>query len=157
MHQILKDEEFLKKAKELVLYAKHEICIATFKAEITTKSRGKKLKEFFDYCTDAANLGVDVKILTNGKEHRGYIPDSNVYALRWLKKTKIKARTFKDARICHAKIIIIDKQIAIIGSHNLSVSSCTKNFEISYLIEDSTIAYKLWEMFDDVWDKAKEI
>lgn len=153
---ILKDEEFLKCAKKLIVYAKSEICISTFKAEITTSKKGQKLKEFFDYAVDAANLGVDVKILTNGKDHRGHIPDSNGYAIRWLKSTNAKVRALHDGRICHAKIIIVDRQVAIIGSHNLSVRSCHNNFEISSLIEDSTCALRLWTMFDEVWDRAKK-
>ncbi len=154
---ILKDEHFLKRAKERISHAKTCIMISTFKAEITTKRRGSALKEFFDLLIAAANEGVDVLLLTNGKEHRGHIPDSNAYACRYLKKTKVKVRVLPNARVCHAKLIMVDWNVAILGSHNLSVRSCHNNFELSVEIFDKNLLQDLFLMFSENWGRAKAI
>ena len=157
MNMILKDEQFLNTAGWRVANAKACIFISTFKAEITTKKRGKKLKEFFDLLIAAANEGVNVLLLTNGKEHRNHIPDSNAYAIKYLKKSKVKVRVLPNARVCHAKLIIIDWEVAILGSHNLSVRSCHNNFELSVEISDKEQIRALYDIFCQLWNDAKAI
>jgi len=46
--QILKDEQFLPRARDLVRGATQSIYISTFKAEITSKPRGQKLFDVLD-------------------------------------------------------------------------------------------------------------
>ena len=152
---ILKDEEYLERIRAYATGATSNITISTFKAEITTKKRGKKLKEFFDLLITAANNGVNVFLLTNGQEHRGHIPDSNAYAIKYLQKTNVNVRVLPSARVCHAKLFMVDWQVAILGSHNLSVRSCHNNFEISAEIFDKNTIADLYNIFTQLWETAK--
>ncbi len=157
MIDILKDERFLTTARRLCELASSSIYISTFKAEMTTKKRGAKLKEFFDLLIRAAAEGVDVRLITNGVQKRSYIPDSNIYALRTLKRTKVKVRVLPNGRVCHSKIIIVDREMALLGSHNLSVKSCHNNFEVSCLISDMQPVFDLLDIYQEVWDAGKPI
>ncbi len=157
MTYILKDESFLQQATELIQQAQTSIYISTFKAEITTKRRGAKLKQFFDLLIQAALENVEVRLITNGGEHRGHIPDSNIYALRMLKFTKVKVRILPNSRVCHSKIILIDNKLAILGSHNLSVKSCHNNFEISCIISEPVALETLHSIYEEVWSTGKDI
>ena len=151
---LLPDEQFLLAAIGLITSAEKSIYISTFKAEITTKPRGRRLKHFFDDLIEKARLGLDVRFITNRRQNFGHVPATNLYAVTYLKKTPIKVRHLLNDRICHAKLIIIDDCTAIIGSHNLSVKSCQSNFEMSYMLRDFYIVGNLKRIYELLWENA---
>ena len=156
MNTFIRDEEFLEAAKNLISKASKSIYISTFKAEISKKRRGEKLKALFDLLIDKAKKGVDVRLLTNRRDNRGYVPESNAYALRFLKSTKVKVRHLPNDRVVHAKILIVDRVKAILGSHNLSIKSCHNNFEVSCFLSDVIPVTYLACYYEDIWNTAKE-
>lgn len=157
MTSFLKDEDFLPKAIELVESAQSTIYISSFKIEVINKPRGQRLKRLFIAMSEKADSGIDVRLLTNKQSDRGHIPPTNMVALRFLESSKIKIRHLRNDRLCHAKILIIDKEKAILGSHNLSVRSCHYNFELSCFISDVISGRWLAEAFEWVWNGAINI
>lgn len=156
MGLLLKDNEFLPQAKALVESATKSIDISTFKAEITAKPRGKALSLFFKTILEKAKEGVKVRFLINWNNDRKCCPKTNLFVITELKKANIKVKHLKYNRCCHAKTIIIDKEKAIVGSHNLSVKSCHNNFEISYLIADPESISQLSSVYDCSWFDAQK-
>lgn len=155
--QILKDEQFLPVAQKLIEHAQKSIYISTFKAEITTKSRGRRLHRFFDTLVKKADRGVNVRLLLNRTFNRKTIPQSNFFAIRELGKSQIKIRTPRDDRLCHAKLLIVDDTVAILGSHNLSVRGCHYNFEVSYMLNNAYIANQLSFIYTQLWEASKKV
>jgi len=155
MGLLLKDNEFLPQARALVESATRSIDISTFKAEITTKPRGLALLHFFKALLLKAKEGVKVRFLINWNEERRSCPKTNLYVITELKKANIKIRHLKQNRCCHAKAIIVDKEKAIIGSHNLSVKSCHNNFEISYVVAEPEVINRLQSVFDVSFNDAQ--
>jgi len=153
--QILIDEQFLPKAINIVLNAQKSIDISTFKAEINSKPRGRKLLTFFYALLKQAKAGVEIRFLLNKTVPKGHIPISNNYAIAWMKNSKIKIRCLQNDRICHAKMIIVDNEKAIFGSHNLSVRSCHNNFEVSCCTTDYFSIAFLTKAFEAVWENSQ--
>jgi len=145
---ILFDEEFLPQAIAMIQSAMARIDIATFKAEITSKPRGTRLRDFFRILCEKRDQGLIVNFLINWNDERRVVPAANVYAIRYLKEHKINVRIIRGGRCCHAKILMVDRDRAIIGSHNLSVRSCHNNFEVSYLILDPVNIARLAAIYD---------
>ncbi|MCD6341113.1 MAG: hypothetical protein J7L51_04100 [Desulfurococcales archaeon] len=52
----------------------------------------------------------------------------------------------------HAKLIIADNEVALIGSFNLSRHHYLVNFDIGFLIYDPTVVSKLSSIFDELWN-----
>lgn len=156
MGLLLKDNEFLPQAEALIKSATRSIDISTFKAEITTKPRGVALAQFFKTILKKAKEGVRVRFMINWNHDRKSCPKTNLYVITELKKANIKVRHLKNNRCCHAKTIIVDKEKAIIGSHNLSVKSCHNNFEISYVLPDVEAITALSSVFDNSWMDAQK-
>ena len=156
MGLLLTDNEFLPQARALVESATKSIDISTFKAEITTKPRGIALLHFFKALLLKAKGGVKVRFLINWNSERRSCPKTNLYVITELKKANINIRHLKQNRCCHAKTIIIDKEKAIIGSHNLSVKSCHNNFEISYVVPDPEAVARLTSVFDASFHDAEK-
>lgn len=151
---ILFDEEFLPQAVALITSAKVCIDIATFKAEITSKPRGRHLQEFFKILFEKKSQGLQVNFLINWNDERRVVPMANLSAIRDLKQHKIDVRILQGNRCCHAKILMVDKDKAIIGSHNLSVRSCHNNFEVSYLIDNPISVMRLAAKYNSVFAAA---
>jgi phosphatidylserine/phosphatidylglycerophosphate/cardiolipin synthase-like enzyme len=152
---ILLDEEFLPQAYALVISAKERIDIATFKAEITPKPRGMRLKQFFNLLYEKQKNGVRVNFLINWNDERRVVPLANITAIQDLKQHGINVKILHGNRCCHAKILLVDRNRAIIGSHNLSVRSCHNNFEVSYIIEDTASISRLSTAYDKILQEAQ--
>jgi len=153
---ILKDEEFLPAAKKLINQARTAVFISSFKIELSTKRRGAKLAEIFYLLKDKARDGLDVRVLTNKQNEQGYVPHTNAYVINYLKKNRVSVKCLPNNRICHAKMIIVDNEAAIIGSHNLSIKSCHNNFEMALLATDLIIVSTLKGYFISGWLTGKD-
>jgi phosphatidylserine/phosphatidylglycerophosphate/cardiolipin synthase-like enzyme len=156
MGLLLIDEQFLPQAMALLDMAQREIAISTFKLEITDKPRGRPLRAFFMKLVEKCKAGIKVNILFNCHDDRRATPRTNLPASAFLKKAGADVRYLKDNRCCHAKALIIDKEQALIGSHNLSVMSCASNFEVSYLTPDLEIVKRLSDVFAHSFNAAKK-
>lgn len=151
---LLIDEKFLITAHLLVESATTSIDISTFKAELTEKPRGKMLRSFFDVVFEKRANGIPVRFLLNWNRLKRLVPASNKPFISACKNRKVDIRILPNDRCCHAKIILVDHQAAIIGSHNLSVASCHRNFEISYISYEKVITESLQTHFDHVFKQA---
>ena len=151
------DEQFLHAAQALVAGAEDRIWISTFKAEITTKPRGRRLNKFFDTLIQKVHQGVEVRFLLPRPAKTNYVPDSNLYAITALKRGKVEVRSFFGNRLCHAKIIFVDNDEAILGSHNLSVKSCHNNFECSVSIIDKFTLLGIQNGYEKAWLRSQKI
>ena len=152
---LLIDEQFLLTAINLVSTAQKSIYISTFKAELTTKPRGRRLNQFFDIVIKKSRFGLDVRFLISKTENYGHIPITNAVAIRELKANKVKVRHLRNSRLCHAKVIIVDGTTVILGSHNLSIKSCHNNFEVSLLTSCQGITKRLHNLYVSIWENAK--
>ena len=148
---LLYDNEFLPQAIAIIESAKSHIRISTFKAEISTKPIGLKLKKFFDLLATKKGQGVQIDFLINKNDKRVGTPRTNYTAIKYLTTQKINVRTLRNNRCCHAKIIIADQERAIIGSHNLSIKSCFDNFETSFVVSDPANIARLCAVFNETW------
>ncbi len=157
MGLLVVDEQFLSIAQALVTQAKKEICISSFKLEICDKPRGRALKEFFESIAEKIKSGIKVKVLFNWHDDRRSVPKTNFYASTFLKNAGAGVRYLQNNRCCHAKLLMIDKESLLIGSHNLSIRSTQNNFELSYLISDPDTVAKVSVIFECLFSGAKSI
>ena len=157
MGQVILDEQFIGQALLAVQEAKKEICLSSFKIELSDKPRGRQLAEFFKALENKADEGVCVRILFNWRPNEKSVPKTNKSTAFALKNHKIDLRFLNNDRCCHAKILLIDGRKAILGSHNLSVRSIISNFEISYLLTDAESVAELQSIFNKVFDEARQI
>ena len=154
---ILKDEMFLPAAVSLICGAKKCIWIANFKIEICLKKRGDQLTRLFANLAAQVRKQTCVRVLTNKQVYGRFIPTSNALATAYLKKSGIHVRALPKNRICHAKLLIVDHKIAIVGSHNLSVKSCHNNFELSCYVSDIDSVTYLSDTFNNLWHVSHPI
>jgi phosphatidylserine/phosphatidylglycerophosphate/cardiolipin synthase-like enzyme len=88
----------------------------------------------------AAKRGVKIRAIVN-----------NDSILAQLKKNGAKAKRVYSKKLIHAKMMLIDGKILIIGSHNYTQSAFTMNLEISIIVELENEDNEIIKFFDHVW------
>ncbi len=157
MGLLVVDNQYLSVAQALVTQAKKEICISTFKLEVTDKPRGRDLLEFFKAIVEKVKSGVKVKVLFNWHEDRRSVAKTNFYSSIFLKSAGCDIRYLRNNRCCHAKLLMVDKEKVLLGSHNLSIRSTQANFELSYLIPDPETVAQVGAVFERLFADAKPL
>lgn len=57
--------------------------------------------------------------------------------------------------ICHAKFALIDRQFAILGSHNLTAYAAGRNYEASVTVTNPPDIIRLGQFFDAMWRSSR--
>lgn len=144
--------------KEALAKAEKSINIAMFTMESSLLMPDSKPNKLIDTLIEAKNRGVDVEVILDQNidfvKSWGQLPSGTV-SLSWeakikstraykrLKDAGIKVYYDEPARYTHAKAVIIDKKIVILGSTNWSTSAFDNNIETSVLIDSSELAQEI--------------
>jgi len=98
-----------------------------------------------------AQAGKKVRVLLN-KEGRGqHLMAINMKAARFLGEAGIRVKFGRTFPITHAKLWIIDDDVVVLGSHNLSNRSVTVNNESSVMIKGRAVAVEFRRYFNVLW------
>ena len=124
---------------QAILTAKHEVCI-TSPYFIPDKS-------FSDAITIAALSGVSVKLLVPKKSDSFVVNTTTQSYFQELLDAGVEIYTYNKGFV-HAKTMVCDQKIAIVGTANLDNRSFDLNFEINAIVFDNEIAAELKEMFE---------
>ena len=101
---------------------------------------GHTMQQFNTALVQAVHRGVRVRAVVNTGAHAIF-----------LTTVGIKARTLKDRRTLHSKLVIIDESILIIGSHNLTSNAFYRNLESSVILELQPKPNRILEYFDNLY------
>jgi phosphatidylserine/phosphatidylglycerophosphate/cardiolipin synthase-like enzyme len=145
--EIIKDNTFQKVLVDLLYNAKKEILISTFRLQYTEKHYAHKLSEIWQALIQAKKRGIEIKILSNGTGRSNFTLNSNARALSFLRSNGIDVFYSAKRRLIHAKVIIIDQCMILLGSHNITFRAIQSNFEVSLLIRSPGLAEKLRQDF----------
>jgi len=140
---ILNDEKYYYHVLNAISSAKREIDIIMFSIY-----KCKKTEELLNELINARKRGVFIRIILDKDV------DSNKEVKNILGSEKIPIKLADDRRI-HNKLIIIDKDILIVGSHNWTDKALFGNRESSVVIRDKNTIKKMKRYFESVWCSLK--
>lgn len=89
----------------------------------------------------AVRRGVRVRALVN-----------SIVFVKYLNELGIEARTLKNARVLHSKLIMIDNKDLAIGSHNFTSNAFSVNLETSIYIEDCPVIERYRQFFENLYN-----
>jgi len=108
-----------------------------------------------DRIVAAADRGVKVKVLCGGRHG---ISDSDVLdtfsSLRTLNYFGIKVNKQKNLR-AHAKVVIVDRERALVGSMNIDRSAFDLRRELGVTVDDPVIVDRLITVFKQDWASSR--
>jgi len=132
--------QFPVKVIPLLDEAKKSIKIVVYDWRWYPQAPGQPVQKFNQAIVQARRRGVEVRAVTNTQE----IVDI-------LKREKCKAKRIVTPRLIHAKMMIIDDNVLIIGSHNYTQNAFTLNYEISVVIRGRQHFERLIEFFNNLF------
>lgn len=124
----------------LIQAAKSSIKIIIFDWRYYPQQAGSTVEKFNKAISEAAQRGIEVKALVN-----------TTATLDQLKKNKIDAKKLYTPKLLHAKMMLIDENILIIGSHNYTQNAFTMNHEISIVGEAGEAGPAILAYFKNLW------
>jgi len=104
----------------------------------------------------AAMRGVDLKLILPGRSNHQVTFHAGRSFYTDLLKAGVDIREYQPG-IVHAKTLIADSQIALVGSANMDLRSFRLNFEVHALVHDATTAIRLRETFEDDLARSRRV
>jgi phosphatidylserine/phosphatidylglycerophosphate/cardiolipin synthase-like enzyme len=104
--------------------------------------------QIIDALSSAAQRGVEVRLIVNRPESD---LDTTVYDV--LRANSVQIRTASGLYI-HAKAMVVDGRVAVVGSQNPTATSLDENREVSLVLDDRSAARRIEVVFADDWRDA---
>lgn len=142
---------FFDKAAHLIDNARESISICIFTARYYRGQSRNPINSLFNALRRAANRGVNVKILLNQNFSDSQADLHNRFIAQYFKAKNFQAAMGGKSTRIHAKLILIDNHITIIGSHNYSARAHKSNFETSVIIRSPEITLAFMNEFERLW------
>lgn len=120
--------------------SRDSISIIIFDWRIYRHNPEQPVMKMLQALTLAAARGVRVQVLT---QHDGVRAE--------LKQRKIESKALYHEKLVHAKMMVIDSKVVIIGSHNYTQSAFARNLEVSVLVESPELGADLQKYFVGLW------
>lgn len=150
--QPLVNREYIRVLQEQINKARQEIIISSFlfKTSSSPKSYTHRIQASL---RSAADRGVRIRVLLE-RSDRDEINRSNEKTARLLKDAGIEVFYDDPDKTTHIKLVIIDRSVVIMGSHNLTESALRYNNEASVLIRSRPLALYLLNYLKAIYPGA---
>jgi len=143
--------KYFQAVNEALTKAQNSINVVMFAVESSLSRPDSKPNKLINALIEAKNRGVDVEVILDQNVdfvQRRHASDwetkiKSTRAYKRLKEAGIKVYYDEPARYTHAKTVIIDKKIVILGSTNWTESSFDNNIETSVLINSPQLAEEI--------------
>jgi len=153
---ILFDESYSEAVISMIDKAEHEIRVMQYRIGAEAIGGNGKAAGIINALVRKQASGVKVKILLDFvRAIRGQAND-NLGVARWLITKGIEVRYLNIRRCAHAKIIVVGDREAIIGSHNWTTNSLTRNLECSIKIFDKVQVGRIVEIYKKLFANSSQ-
>lgn len=101
----------------------------------------------------AKNSGIDVKVILD-KDEEGDVYGSRVANKKiydYLKENKVQVKFETQQRRIHSKVVLVDDNHVVVGSHNWTGGSFYQYDDISIYAESKELSSFYHKMFDEMW------
>ncbi len=150
--------EYYPAVKEALQEAEESIYMVMYQVSLHPYDKATKVYKLIEELMCAKERGVEIKVILD--QNIDFVTGQNIY--KWAAKGKNAwcFKALKEAGIdveydnlttyTHAKAIVIDNEIVIMGSSNWSESAFTKNAETNVLIKSKDLASELLKYFKTI-------
>ena len=104
----------------------------------------------------AAMRGVDVKLMLPGRSNHRVTFHAGRSFYDQLLEAGVELREYQPG-IVHAKTLVVDGRVALVGSANMDLRSFRLNFEVHTLVHDQTTATALRASFDEYLSASRRV
>jgi len=130
----------------------HAIDGATVSIDVLLSSLDPEENPLVDALVEAQARGAAVRVLIDTSDWSTDIREKGDRAVSELRRLGLDARLDRPDVTTHAKLVIIDRELAILGSTNWNDYAFTDHAQANVLIDDPAIGTAFAEAFDRLWD-----
>lgn len=134
-------KQFPAKVIPLIEAAKSSIKIIVFDWRWYPNDPGNPVQLFNQAIIRAKRRGVEIKVITNITE-----------IVNILNEQGCQAKRIETQKLVHPKLILIDDETLVLGSHNFTQSAFTMNFEASIIITGRQGLDEFINFFDNLYN-----
>ncbi len=102
----------------------------------------------------AAMRGLTCRLIIDQPHSLNRMIKFNTKAATKLQEHGWKIRIMPANKTLHEKVLLLDKHLTVIGSHNISKASAISNFDTSLAIESQALADRIYRQFWERWRVA---
>ncbi|MBA7496974.1 Cardiolipin synthase [subsurface metagenome] len=157
MVKILIDEEYRRELHTTLKCAKSNIRAMMYRIHRRVGFGKGSQNKVLTILKEKASQGLKVQLIIDIERRPGVAYKENLFCANDLVKFDVECKELRLTRVCHAKMVIVDDREILLGSHNWTFNSLTRNLEISALIIDSYEAKKMARYFDKLFANAEYI
>ena len=154
---LLTDEKYFQSLLENISNSSIEIFALIFHAHPHINDPKCPVTILLTELPKKSNNSVTVSIIIGTDRLQPKLQRHNEMLIEFFKNSRVNIWKFNQNRLLHAKFFVFDKQIAILGSHNLSKESLRKSAETSILTTQHGVLYSLIDYFHHIQQNSKRI
>ena len=147
----LPGQTFILKLVDMVASAKYSIDIIQYQWNFYPGKRTSQIQGLNRTVLGKARGGTKMRVLLSKEGRSQHLTTINMTAKKYLGEAGIAVKLGRTFPITHAKLWIIDDDVVLLGSHNLSNRAVTVNVETSVLIKSRQVAVEFKRYFDLIW------
>lgn len=148
--ELVVNEQYFQAAKRLIKEAKSSIYIMMFEMGYYEKYPNTPSNILIKELIEAKKRGVKVEVILEIREGKDRTSERNRQTGKILSKDGVKIIYDTPFKTTHAKFILVDEELSLIGSTNWTFYALTNNNEVSVLIRSKPLAKALIEYFNQV-------
>jgi phosphatidylserine/phosphatidylglycerophosphate/cardiolipin synthase-like enzyme len=148
--QLVVDAQYFQVAKKMIQEAKSSIQIMMFEMGYYDKYPNTPSNLLIKGLIDAKKRGVKVEVILEVKEGRDRTTERNRHTGKILSDGGVEVIYDSLFKTTHAKWMVVDGQLALVGSTNWTYYALTNNNEVSVFIRSKQVAKELVDYFNQV-------
>ena len=151
--ELLTDREYYHRLMELLPKSNSSVKVLMFSIKYDPGDPEDWANDLLRELVELRRRGIRVMVLVDDYTFERYKE-----TISFLLSHGVEVRLDPSGRITmHAKVVIIDDRLVIVGSHNWSESGLTYNNEVSLLTYDPRIVQEALAYFNSLWERGRPV
>ena len=146
-------KEYYPEVLDLIKTAEKSIYLVMYGIQLKGRNEQDMINTLLEELIKAKKRGVKVQVIleTSGKEEWGeYVTGINEEVMRILRNEGIQIYLDDKKITTHAKVLVVDEEVTVLGSHNWTFAAFKRNNESSVKIKSRPVAQKYISYFHSI-------
>lgn len=137
---------------DMIRVSRERIFIIMYEYFYTPKLSRSPVNRLTYELVRAKHRGVDIRIILNQRFRIAALREKSRYTYQYFKRNYIPVKMGRGGVTVHAKVLMVDGDLTVIGSTNWSVYAMSRNVEISVAVRSQKLNEKMTSEFLKIWD-----
>lgn len=148
--QLVTDAQYFQVARKIIQEAKHSIQVMMFEMGYYDQHPNTPSNLLIKELIEARKRGVKVEVILEVREGEDRTTKRNRHTGKILSEGGVEVIYDSFSKTTHAKLMVVDGQLTLLGSANWTFYALTNNNEASILVRSKEVAKELIDYFNKV-------